>query len=245
MNAYLKSMIKATASRLGVEGPATTAWDSLKARGFTPWKPLVPADAFTRAIDNAVQALLEVEPSESFGKYVEFGVSRGTSMACMHHVLKKHKALSRLVGFDSFEGMPADTTGSHWHPGQYHSTLAATRHYLASNGVDLSRVELIKGWFDETLTDELQARLALTKTSIFMVDCDIYSASKQALSFCAPLIGKHALLIFDDWGWTEETNELGQKEAFRELMSANATLSARELPGYIPQSRIFLLSRVT
>lgn len=243
MNAPVKAFLKAAASTLGIERSARAVWDSLSARGLTSWKPLVPPDAFTRAIDDAVQALLELEPRENFGKYLEFGVSRGTSMTCVNRVLRKHGISPRLVGFDSFEGMPPDTTGSHWHAGQYRSTLAATRQYLVSEGVDPTNVELVKGWFEQTLTDEKRAGLAATKTSIIMVDCDIYSASKLALEFCAPLIDKHALLIFDDWGWTESTGEIGQKEAFQEFMAADPSLSARQLAGYIPQSRIFLVSR--
>ena len=93
----------------------------------------------------------------------------------------------QLVGFDSFEGMPAEAAAEGWTPGAYRSTLAATRRYLSSQGVKFENVELVKGWFEDTLTPATRERLGLTKASLIMVDCDTYSATKLALEFTLPL----------------------------------------------------------
>jgi hypothetical protein len=76
-----------------------------------------------------------------------------------------------------------------------------------------------------------------------MIDCDIYTASKDALAFCAPHIGRYAMIFFDDWGWPQERGEIGQKEAFEEFLTAHREISAEPMPSYLPQARVFLLKR--
>ena len=165
-------------------------------------------------------------------------------MACVYHVLQKSRLEHvRLIGFDSFEGLPPEAADEGWSPGEFHSTFSATRRYLAGRRVNLDRVSLVKGWFRDTLTPETRSRLAMTKASLIMIDCDIYSASKEALTFCAPLIGERAVIVFDDWGWRSDSNEIGQREAFDEFLDDNPTLQAEPLPAYIPQARVFLVWR--
>lgn len=211
--------------------------------GFGSWRPLVPEDAFTTAARGAVARLLDGNDPAAVGDYLEFGVSRGTSMACVHQVLKEHGLdRARLVGFDSFEGMPIGSDKEGWRPGQYHSTLKATRRYLAGKGVDLGRVTLVKGWFSETCTPENRTALQLGTAGILMLDCDTYSSTITALDFAMPLVGDRAVLIFDDWGAREEKGEIGQKEAFAERVEAPGLFDIEALPAY-PSARIFHLTR--
>jgi hypothetical protein len=204
---------------------------------------LVPEDAFGECCDGAIRALKD-QGHNPFGAYLEFGVSRGTSLAAMHHALER-AGLPHvlLLGFDSFEGMPLEAQEQGWPPGAYRSTISATRKYLQTKGVKLDRVRLIEGWFKDTLTQDTIARVGLTKASLIMVDCDIYSASREALWFSEPLIHDMAVIFFDDWGWRGDINEVGQKEAFAEFLEAFPTLSAEKLPAYIPQARVFLVKR--
>jgi O-methyltransferase len=213
------------------------------------WKPLVPANEYTACCRNAIQALRRYGPDREIGDYLEFGVSRGTSLASMHKaLLSEDLPHVRLFGFDSFLGLPPESTQQGgkkqgWEPGNFMSSLSATRRYLSHNGVDLRRVQLVKGWFKDTLTPETKDRLHIAKASLVMVDCDIYSASREALWFCEPLVQDRAVFFFDDWGWRSDIGELGQKEAFDEFLLAFPQLSAEPLPAYLPQARVFLVTR--
>jgi O-methyltransferase len=104
-------------------------------------------------------------------------------------------------------------------------------------------VDLVKGWFKDTLTEECRTALAIGKASLIMIDCDTYSASRDALRFCEPHIDRHAVVLFDDWGWREEVGEIGQKEAFAEFLAEHRDILAEPMPSYLPQARIFLLRR--
>jgi O-methyltransferase len=241
----MREIVKRAVVELGLEKPGRQVWMALKARGWTSWEPLVPEDAFTKCVSHALSKLRELEPASQFGDYLEFGVSRGTSLACVSRVLQgQDLSHVRLIGFDSFQGMPAGSDEAGWGAGAFHSTLAATRHYLERQGVSFNRVTLVEGWFSETLNPKTRSDLKLGKTSLVMVDCDIYSASKEALAFCEPHIKEHAVIMFDDWGAAIKNGTVGQKEAFEEFLSAHPEMQAEPLPGYNENSRVFLVRRV-
>jgi O-methyltransferase len=222
---------------------ARHAKNAASSRVLWGWKPLVPEHAFEECCQEAVQTLRNLG-HVPFGDYLEFGVSRGTSLAAVHEVLcREGLPQVRLIGFDSFEGMPPEALTQGWRPGDFRSTISTTRRYLRKKGVQLDRVVLVKGWFKDTLTRDTVDRLGLTKASLIMIDCDIYSSSREALWFCEPLIRETAVIFFDDWGWRSDLNEIGQKEAFTEFMQEFSMFSEEPLPAYLPQARAFLIRR--
>lgn len=245
LQVFMKSFLKLMLGKIGLLSPLKKINSKyLKPRGIGSWNPLVPENEFSHSVTLAIRDLLEKEPLQVVGDYLEFGVSRGTSMSVVFHVLKNLELnQARLIGFDSFEGMPKDSEKEGWSAGSYHSTVWATRKYLKHKGVDMNRVHLVRGWFKDTLNQKTKEVLNIKKASIIMIDCDIYSASKTALTFSFPLIHDHAVLIFDDWGWTADSGIIGQKEAFEEIMEQYPDLTAIPLPNYIPQSRVFLIVR--
>ena len=233
-----------TLKLVGLKKPVRRVYSFFRSRGFTPWKPLVPEAPFYDCVRRALIELGAAEKPETIGDYLEFGVSRGTSMAIAYRGIRdaglNHM---RLIGFDSFEGLPPEAATEGWEPGDYHSTMSATRSYLRRRGVDLKLVTLIKGWFGDTLSPETRDQLGVKKASLIMIDCDIYSASKQALAYCEPLMHDHATIMFDDWGWMVKKGELGQKEAFEEFLAENPSLCADPRPAYFQEARVFFVTR--
>jgi hypothetical protein len=183
--------------------------------------------------------------------YLEFGVYVGTSMACMVHASGKAGATGgRFVGFDSFQGMPAPVPGENaawtWQQGQLYSDVDLTRSNLRRLGVDPDRIELVEGWYDETLTDEMRARLALDRVTVAMFDCVLSTSTRIALDFITPLIHDRAVLYFDDWaaGRLADHN-LGERKAFEDWIAIHPEFTTEELPGlrYGESDRVFLLTR--
>jgi O-methyltransferase len=186
------------------------------------------------------------ELGEEIHDYLEFGVYNGTSLACMFRALKASgNHHSRLIGFDSFEGLPAvaaTDSGGHWRAGDFKSTLDFTRECLRYQSVDENRVILQQGFFDETLTDERRQALQIDRASIIMIDCDLYASTKDALRFCSPAIQGSCVIFFDDWYPLAERN-LGEKRAFDEWLAADPTLFARELFDFPQYGKAFLAMR--
>jgi O-methyltransferase len=209
-------------------------------------RPLVPERELEQKYREALALLLEHRSAEDLGAYMEFGVYIGRSLSCMHRALSHHGIDNvHMFGFDSIEGLPRSFSVEEleaWEPGQFSVDLDTTRQFLERRGVDMERVSLIKGWFDETLT--LRLSKTIRKASMIMVDCDLYASAKTALNFSAHLIVDEAVLFFDDWDdGGLATKRLGERRAFEEFQSANPALSVSELESYSENSRAFLITR--
>lgn len=194
---------------------------------------------------HGLDELVDREPVDSLGAYLEFGVSRGTSLAAAYGVITE-RGLDHIAiaGFDSFEGLPDDAAHNGWEPGSFRSTISATKRYLTGRGVDLDRISLVQGWFDDTLHDTILDDLGIApKVSIAMIDCDTYSSSATALRFVEPLIRSHAVVILDDWAAGANLGRQGQREAFEDVIGAAHDLSRLELESYSEVARVFLVSR--
>jgi O-methyltransferase len=106
----------------------------LRAWGLLAWVSQVPEGDFFQCALNAINILKESD--QEIGDYLEFGVSRGTSYACVYHALRQTGVNdARLIGFDSFEGFPKEAAYQGWEPGGSASTLTATTRYLRKKGV--------------------------------------------------------------------------------------------------------------
>lgn len=207
------------------------------------FSPLVHVEELKPKYIQACTFLTENIGKENIGDYLEFGVSHGTSLSIMHKVLKQlNLEQVRIFGFDSFEGMPAVAAyeeENRWHPGEFASPIEATREYLSNHGIDWKRTFLVKGWFSDTLTHALLEKHNIHKASVIMIDCDIYSSSKQALDFCKPLIKDKAIIFFDDW---IDDKNFGEPRAWEEFLSGSPNFKAREFSTYEPSGRIFEIS---
>jgi hypothetical protein len=214
----------------------------VKARlGYLERQRFVPEKALTRHYRDVLKRLIDRHGREGIAAYVEFGVYNGTSMICMYRVLQELDLTHvRLFGFDSFEGLPSDEE-LHWGAGgRFHCDIETTRTILEREGVDLTRVTLIKGFFERTLTDEMLQRIQ--KASVIMVDCDLYRSTVECLAFSDALIKDEAIVCFDDWYPLSERN-MGEKRAFDEFLATRPSLRPTPLPSYADTARTFMLSR--
>lgn len=205
---------------------------------------LVPEELLESKFVEAIKLLLESE--ESIGDYLEFGVYTGTSMACMYRAAKRTNTPSMgFFGFDSFEGLEAsveDEDAGVWESGRYSCPRSVTEWYLRREKVDMDRVELVEGWFRDSLNEAMAQRLNLQKASVVMVDCDNYSAAKQALEFAGKFIQDQCVVFFDDWHSHDlDKKGLGEKRAFDEFLVGHPALMAEPLGSYNRYSEVFLL----
>jgi O-methyltransferase len=210
---------------------------------------LVPEREFRGVLERALQTLVARCGRTGLGDYLEFGVYNGTSLTCVYRELQAFGLDHvRMFGFDSFQGLPPDAhleDEGRWRPGSCCSTLDFTTAVLETEGVDLSRVVLIPGWFSDTLNDGTIRRHGIERASVIMIDCDLYSSAKKALTFCAPLIADHALIIFDEWSphRLEDKEEVGERRAFTEFLDEWGCFTAEPFGSYTRRAQAFLVSR--
>lgn len=116
--------------------------------------------------------------------YLEFGVFEGRSLRWWAQHLTQPEA--RLVGFDSFEGLPVD-----WRPG-----LQAGHFRTAGPpSIDDARVTFEVGWFDKTIP---QFAFPDHDQLIVNVDCDLYASAAEALRGVEPYLRPGSLIYLDE-----------------------------------------------
>jgi O-methyltransferase len=200
-------------------------------------RELVDPDVLMPEYKKALAALIKSKGADGLGDYLEFGVCHGTSMTCMHRALKDLNLKNvRMFGFDSFEGLPDNAKlegNKRFPPGAFSSSIEKTKAFLSDNGIDWKNTVLVKGFYSETLTEDLKKKHNITKASIIMVDVDIYSSSKEALNWCKSLITDTAIVFFDDWftyGYADKN--LGEKKALDEFLVENPQFKMVDLGDY-------------
>jgi O-methyltransferase len=209
---------------------------------------VLPVSALKNVQRNALKYLIERRGDAPFGDYLEFGVFAGTSMRCMYQVMDELGLKApRLFGFDSFEGMPDSARHEDegtWEPGQFKLNIELTRAILKRRGVDMHRVELTKGWFSDTLTPSFRVQHNISKASVIMVDCDLYSSTVDVLRFCEPLIVDEVVFFFDDWNSNDlAAKNQGEKKAFTEFLAVHPELSVQEFGSYASHAQCFVVGR--
>ncbi len=193
-----------------------------------------------------------------WGSYYEFGVGwGGTLVAFLHALSDCRKTLGRMgdlyrvVGFDSFEGLPKQSSprdeSAEWRPALFAHSLEEIRQTIASARLDLRAVDLrfVRGFFDTSLTDGLRNELREFPPSIVTVDVDYYSSTKVVLEWLRPVLRSGTLFYFDDI-WSFHGNpQYGQLAAIREFNSLGDGQLVN-LPAEVPVnllSHVYVFSR--
>jgi len=205
---------------------------------------LTPIGELVRFFEKCLIVLEDLRGKE-IGDYLEFGVFNGASMTGAYLAVKNIKnAKMRLVGFDSYQGLPPETDedGSFLQKGFYTCSFEEMKSCLRIRGVDPNRITWVNGWFKDTLNNQTVENYELTSPGIVFVDCDTYESSKAVLDFVAPLITKPAVFCFDDWKlYNMDLDETGEYKAFNEFLEENPHLKAKEIKSYNRKSRSFLV----
>lgn len=186
------------------------------------------------------------------GTCLEFGVYTGGTFAWQAERIKKDHPSSHLVGFDSWQGLPREAEGE-WAPerhsqGRYASTKDVVLARLSSAGMkDDPRVELVDGFFNESLTPELQKELKDRPGLIFVnIDVDIYSSTIELLDFVKPLLRPGVILYWDDWKDPRALHDgdWGEHKAWKDWSLRNPDVLAEDLEVNPLNQRSMIITRV-
>jgi O-methyltransferase len=156
--------------------------------------------------------------------YMEFGLFKGYSFWYAQHLADRHDMKSmRFFGFDSFKGLPApsdiDATPQNvFYEGQYSCGKSDVIRNLDSKGVDWSRTHLVDGFFNESLVPSLKKKYDMKSVSIVLIDCDLYTSTRDVMYFLEGLIENNTILMFDDWNCFDGDENKGQRRAVREYL---------------------------
>lgn len=205
-------------------------------------------------LDNAlgIQMVNQVE-----GDYLEFGVFRGDRLTQAYEsavflanyvnsrkdpylakMSAKNLEQMRFFGFDSFEGLPKANAidiaqgQEEWiGEGGFNAGLDEVKKLLPKKGLESGRIQLVKGWFNETCTDETKQEHAIKAAAIVYVDCDYYESAVPALEFVTDLLVDGSIIIFDDWFLFKGRRDRGEQKAFYEWKEKHKIDTKEFIPG--------------
>ena len=172
------------------------------------------------------------------GDYLEFGAFRGESfrnaMRAAHQVYRATPARrfpGRFIAFDSFAGLPpVATTGDGVNPYREGEFAASQASFEQAVGKLRNRfpIEVVPGWFADTLNRQTAERLGLQRAAFVNVDCDLYESTVPVLEFITPLLQTGTIVYFDDWFSYRGSMAHGEARAAREWLTRHPDIQLVE-----------------
>lgn len=142
--------------------------------------------------------------TRSEGVILEFGVYKGDSIRAIADWARRP-----VHGFDSFEGLPEDWTGTAELRGKFNARSRLPK--VPKN------VTLHAGWFDDTLPPFLAGNP--DPVAFLNIDCDLYSSTKTIFDALSGRVGPGTIVSFDEYfnyhGWQRH-----EFRAFQEYVQA-------------------------
>ena len=160
------------------------------------------------------------------GYYFEFGCHEANTMRMAWEHFQ-HLFDWQYVAFDSFEGLPEIVEIDKqeiWEKGKLKTEESEFIKIVTKSGMPEEVLRTVKGFYDESLTDELANKLLPQKAAVIYIDCDLYSSTVPILKFIKPLLQKGTIIVFDDWYCFYGDPNKGEQKAFREFKERNPQL---------------------
>lgn len=159
--------------------------------------------------------VLAAQNAPEEGMILEFGVGEGTSLGWLQDELPGR----RIVGFDSFEGLPED-----WRSGFPQGFFGHV------NPEDFDGRELCVGWFEDTIPSFLAENRG--PVALLHVDCDLYSSTVTVLDAVMPLLVDGGVVVFDEF-FNYPAWEKHEAKAWQEYLQAHPEFRV-EYVAYVP-----------
>ena len=153
----------------------------------------------------------------------------------------------RYFAFDSFLGLPdleeIDLGHSRFRKGRYDFSEANFfSNVLSQTLLQKNRLITVPGFYSESLSNSLYNQLDLKQASIVMIDCDLYSSTKDVLRFITPLLVDGSILIFDDWYAYKGSPFKGERLATFEWLQDNPQIVLSEFASRGTHQRAFIVN---
>ena len=172
------------------------------------------------------------------GDYCEFGVYRGDTFGYVCRITALSAALRHMkcFAFDSFQGLPRPRNidalngyTSNFQEGDFACSKKEFEENLRAQGIDMARVRIIEGWFQDTLSGQMATAVGIEKIAAAWVDGDLYESTVPVLRFLSHRLSVGSIVLFDDWRVFRNLPHRGEQRACTEWLKENPQISLREL----------------
>jgi O-methyltransferase len=154
--------------------------------------------------------------------FVECGVARGGCVAVMQYAAGEN---NKVFGLDSFEGMPSineekdisiynKTDPLFWVGKLNENGIKDIYNTFKTLNLNINNIELIKGYFSQTLTDDNIQKIG--KIGVLRLDNDWYESTKLTIEKLYDNVVEGGVILIDDYG-----TFIGCKTAIDEFRKRN------------------------
>ena len=170
--------------------------------------------------------------------FYEFGTFEGRTLRSTVDIIEKlDLKINNIIGFDSLEGLPEEVLDkknqSTWVKGEFKVNNKYNNPEEYIKYLNLKKIEgyknfkFVKGFYKDSLNEEIIKKENLKPAKFINVDCDIYSSTLEILEFIFKnklYIEGITLIRYDDWGGFyensssyEEEFSMGEARAHKEM----------------------------
>jgi len=176
--------------------------------------------------------------------YFEFGCHSGRTFSSVINAANYLGMKdTTFFAFDSFSGLPQTSKDQDgiFQEGEYSTSIEEFKSIVKKNtGFELSEGNIIKGFYNNSLSKDLQRQMS--KVGVVHIDVDLYSSTVEVLEFIKPLIVTGSILVFDDWYCFPPGDSKGEKLAFEEFLSTNEGFEVEEWKNYSTFGKSFFVT---
>ncbi|OEU49620.1 MAG: hypothetical protein BA861_09075 [Desulfobacterales bacterium S3730MH5] len=150
-------------------------------------------------IRNLYRLARRIETERIPGDVVECGVFNGGTAAILAHFATRSPCGRSMWLFDSFEGMPGTTQedgeAAKEDEGKIVGNIEKVWQVLKMVGADLTRVRIVKGWFQDTFPT-----VKIEQVALLNIDSDWYESVKLCLETFYDAVVPGGYISIDDYG---------------------------------------------
>jgi O-methyltransferase len=160
------------------------------------------------------------------GYYFEFGCHGARTMRLAWETFRVLSDWT-YVAFDSFEGLPeieAIDRMPIWKQGDLKTMEEEFIQTVVKHGMPREKLITVKGFYHESLTEELKHKLLPTKAAVIYIDCDLYASTVPVLAFIKDFLQRGTVIVFDDWFCFYGDPALGERRAWQEFLECQPDL---------------------
>jgi len=189
--------------------------------------------------DFYIQAFDSLYANELIGDYFEFGCHRArTFRMAVSEARRQNMHFMNFRAFDSFAGLPEiqneeEVSISDYTPGALATSEQDFVKLVSSLGLYTDKIKTYNGFYQQSLTNELQSTLVKegAKANMICIDCDLYESAVPVFSFIEPFLQPGAIIYIDDYhvGY-KGSPYAGVGKAFKELEARSEFTFAPFLP---------------
>ena len=148
-----------------------------------------------------VNAFDFLNDSQIRGEYFEFGCHRARTfrMALSAAAFYKIEGM-KFYAFDSFEGLPPSDNEliDQWKTGALSTSEDDFLKLVNSLNLYGDDIITVKGFYEQTLKQDLVDKMGSIKASLINVDCDYYESALHVFSFIEPFLQHGTVIYLDD-----------------------------------------------